>query len=525
MRDPGSMAIQISRVQPWFGKLLLPRKVHWGLFLVYLAVLPVAGTIALRNVVLAVLVVQSLFFCLANLKAGRRQTGDGLFPAWLVLWAAFLVLSPLIAVDRGAAWRELGGQWLESLLAWFVAFVVLARITPTVSVFLSVALASALYPFFYLALFLWAWVGGFGFPASIEDISLGDLSVVLARNIETISWPSLSGFPWGFRGFDPIHANLGAAAAHAFIAFAVWGVACWQKGREIKIAWLVLLLSAAFLSPVLANSRASVLCIGLLVLLAIFVAGAMLWREKSVEGMKPTAGRLSSLGIPVLGVLCLMGFLAYQSYDKDPRWRTMLHKATIGFWVPDAMDVVCHGISAELESGIRSRLAGMPAVQVDEILQGMGGDGGRVLVMRAGLQLVFEQPLGLDGSRHAYKRLILAKCGKVPALDFAHPHQGWIDLALALGWAGMLLYLGMFIYLLRMAVTGLLKRGWNGWELGLLMLCVFWISRGFFDSVYREHYLQMQGAMIGFFWRGLLGDAGKTSADANLTKNQGHAAP
>lgn len=505
----GGMTYLVSRMRFGLEKFILPPKVHWYFFLAYLAVLPIAGPIALRNVVLAILVFQSLFFCFATYKSGNPSAGIGKPTAWLMIWASFLVLFPLIARDPGVAWRELGGQWAESLLAWFVAFVVVRRISPTGRDLLWIGLASAFYPFVYLILFLWAWMGGVGYPAYIEDTSWAEILEVLARNAGSVDWPGLSSFPWGFRGFDPIHANLGATAAHAFIAFAAWGLADWYKGREIKkLAWLIFLLSCSYLVPVLASSRASILCISFMVLLAIFVAVAQLWRGKSADGGKSAAGRLASLGIPVLGVLCLMGFLAYQSYEKDPRWRTMMHKATIGFWVPDAMGVVCHGISAELESGIRNRLAGMPAHQVDEILQGMRGDGGRVLVMRAGLQLVLEQPFGLDGSRSAYKRSMHERCGGVPSLDFAHPHQGWIDLALALGWGGMLLYLGMVIYLLWTAVAGLLKKEWSGWELGLFMLCIFWISRGFFDSVYREHFLQMQGALIGFFWAGWLQDVG-----------------
>lgn len=498
------MTTRILRVQQAIGKLLLPTRAHWWLFLAYLAILPVAGTIALRNVVLAILVVQSLLFCIAAGKTGGRPVGVKKVPAWLVLWAAFLVLAPLIAQDRGVAWRELGGQWLESLLAWFVAFVVVWRISPTDSDFLSVALASALYPFLYLSLFLWAWVGGFGYPAYIEDISWGEVLGLLAHNIGRVTAPSLASFPWGFRGFDPIHANLGAAAAQAFVAFAAWGLVRWQKGLLIKPAGLALLLGGAFLSPVLANSRASVLCMGALIPLALAIAGRQLWRKRSIADYKVKASRFAPIRVTVLFLLCALGLLAYQSYAKDPRWRTLYDKATMGLWVPDAMDAVCNGISRDLESGIRSRLAGMPSDQVDEIIQGMGGDGGRVLVMRAGLALVLEHPLGLDGSRHSYKRLIREQCGKVPAIDFAHPHQGWIDLALALGWAGMLLYLGMFLYLLWLASADLSKRQWTGWGVGLAMLCTFWFLRGFFDSVYREHYLQMQAALIGFFWSGLL---------------------
>jgi hypothetical protein len=501
------MTSRILRIQQATGKLLLPVRTHWYLFLGYLAVLPVAGTVALRNLVLAILVIQSLLFCIVAGKTGNGPVGVKKVPAWLVLWAAFLVLAPLITQDRGVAWRELGGQWLGSLLAWFVAFVVVWRISPTDSDFLSIALASAIYPFFYLALFLWAWVGGFGYPAYIEDISWGELLGLLAHNIGKVTVPNLASFPWGFRGFDPIHANLGAAAAQAFVALAAWGLARWQKGLSIKSVGLALLLGGVSLGPVLANSRASVLCIGALIPLALVIAGRLLWRKRPPDDQAKVR-RLVPIGIAAASLVCALGFLAYQSYEKDPRWRTLYYKATMGFWVPDAMEAVCNGIGQDLESAIRSRLAGMTSDDADEIVQGMGGDGGRVLVMRAGLALVLEHPMGMDGSRHSYKRLIRERCGKVPVIDFAHPHQGWIDLALALGWAGMLLYFGMFLYLLRVASVDLSKRDWTGWGFGLLMLCFFWVLRGFFDSVYREHYLQMQAAMIGFFWSGLLQETG-----------------
>jgi hypothetical protein len=32
----------------------------------------------------------------------------------------------------------------------------------------------------------------------------------------------------------------------------------------------------------------------------------------------------------------------------------------------------------------------------------------------------------------------------------------------------------------------------------LFLITVFWISRGFADAVYREHYLQMQGFLIAY---------------------------
>lgn len=491
-------------VQRGASSLLLPAMAHWWLFLLYLAVLPVAGTIALRNIVLAILVFQSLCFCVVNFQADACRVGAGRVPAWLVLWAVFLVLSPLLAQDRAVAWQELGGQWLTSLMAWFVAFLVVRRVSLGERELLSVGVAAGLYPFVYLALFIWAWVGGFGIPPKIEDMPWPTLRDVLASNIGTLGWPGLSGIPWGFRGFDPIHANLGAAAAQGFVAFVVWGLARWREGRAIKGVWLALFLGCMFLTPVISISRATALCLGFVIILALFVTVAQVLRQRSPGGATPPGRRFASVGLAVVCALCVLGWFAYQSYEKDPRWKTMHQKATIGFWVPDAMDAVCNGISPELESAIRSRLTGLPSDQVDEVVQSMGGEGGRVLVMRAALQLVLDQPLGLDGSRHAYKRLMLARCGKVPAIEFAHPHQGWIDLALALGWIGMFLYMGLFVYMLCAASVHLSSSHWNAYGAGLLLLCSFWFLRGFFDSVYREHYLQMQALLIGFFWSAML---------------------
>jgi hypothetical protein len=38
----------------------------------------------------------------------------------------------------------------------------------------------------------------------------------------------------------------------------------------------------------------------------------------------------------------------------------------------------------------------------------------------------------------------------------------------------------------------------NEWALVLFALTVFWLVRGFTDSVYRDHMLEMQGFMLSF---------------------------
>lgn len=493
----------VNCLQQGARRLLLPEAAHWWLFLAFVAILPIAGPIALRNLLLAVLVIQSLAWGVATYGVAWRGVAGCNGPsAWLLLWSGYLLVFPLIAEDRALAWRELGGQWLESLLAWFVTLVMVARRSLRDQDLRSIALACAVYPFLYLVLFVWAWLGGFGTSAFIEEVSWSDFLNRLAFGVSNLSMPNLAAMPWGFRGFDPLHANLGAAAASAFAAACAWGLARWRAGLQVPWALLAVLLGWSLLSPVLAYSRASVICLAGALFFTALAAGYAAWRR----GLPGTSARMARGWWRATAVACATGMivlLAYQGYERDPRWQTLSYKAAIGFVLPGATNLVCNGIAPEVEAGIRRRLAGMPTAKADEIVRGMSGDGGRALVMRSGLELVLEHPLGVDGSRNAYKRLIREKCGKEPAINFAHPHQGWIDIALALGWGGALIYLGLFLYLLRFVYLDLSRPQWTGWGVGLSLICGFWLLRGFFDSMYREHYLQMQATMIGLFWMGL----------------------
>lgn len=142
---------------------------------------------------------------------------------------------------------------------------------------------------------------------------------------------------------------------------------------------------------------------------------------------------------------------------------------------------------------------------MDELIAGLKGqDGGRILLMRAGIELVLENPRGQDGSRGSYQKLIEKKCGHTPELAFAHLHQSWMDLALALGWIGA----GLFAWLL----LSFARTGWRaidignvgGWGFALMLLTSFWFFRGFADSLYREHYLQMQAMLIAYLYGNIL---------------------
>lgn len=192
----------------------------------------------------------------------------------------------------------------------------------------------------------------------------------------------------------------------------------------------------------------------------------------------------------------------------------MMDKVQLGLFLEKPLDILCEGLPSEVELQIRSGLAGQSPAYVDDVLEGLKGqDGGRLLLMRAGLDLMLDNPNGLDGSRQSYQKLMERKCGHTPRLHFAHSHQSWIDLSLALGWVGVLLFAGVMFYFMRQGWHSMENSNFVAFGTALFLLSAFWITRGMVDSVYREHYLQMQAVLLAYaYWRIQLAKGDKTSS-------------
>jgi hypothetical protein len=147
---------------------------------------------------------------------------------------------------------------------------------------------------------------------------------------------------------------------------------------------------------------------------------------------------------------------------------------------------------------IRSQTQGRSSEYENSLTAGLEGqDGARMLLLRAGLELVLGHPRGQDGSRQSFEKIMLKTCGHVPKLNHAHAHNAWINLALSVGWLGV----GLFAWLLlSFARQGwqMLRREDEASPLGyaLLLLAVFWMSRGMADAVFQDHYLQMQAILL-----------------------------
>lgn len=425
------------------GVLINP--LFWvGLFAyIYIAVLPMADTIALRNTVLL-----GLLLCLAwqfpNIRSELR------FGLPVLLWSAYLFIFPLIADDHTVAWISLAGQWGRGLLAMLagagVAALLGRRMGATV---FYLGVASAVPVLIHLALFAWkAWSSG--------------------------------SIPWGYWGRETHHADLGYAAGHTAVLMAATIIAADRKFRP----WAIAFILAALLSTVLARSRAG-LVFAVLGVFLVFVPAYM------AQATRHRRHVLAGLAALMLAVSVLAAFAVKDDY----RWRNMATKISAGF-LGDPIQIECEG-TASVESEIVSRY-GAGELSNSVIYSIRDGDGARMVVLRAGIELAMKYPWGSDGSRQGFEKLLRREC-QSPAISMAHAHNGWIDTMLAIGWVGAILYLWVLLYFF--------WRGWKSgrqqvegyeWRLVLMAVPFFWMVRGLTDSVFRDHMLEMQGFILAY---------------------------
>jgi hypothetical protein len=474
------------------------------LLLAYLAILPISHTVALRNLLLVILV----FFILVYAGMKRSQLAVPLsqclhkIPAVVFLWIIFLFLFPLWAVQPDVAWMNLKGQWIQSILAWFVGFGAVLILGQRGPGLWALALSSAFSVAVHLFLLMAAWGGMLGGDFYVNpSITTAWQSFSLSQ-LNTLNWQQ---FPVGFRGIEPMHGNLGYTACQAIALFCVCFSLAWREKINSRLLTSCILIILCFLSLFVAQSRGAIL-FGLLILLLAAIAFIFKWRDrKSIESSSEFQSLISKSKLGVAFVALLLLFFAFQSVKDQERWYSMADKVKIGLLSENPINILCNGISPKEEKQISAIFSHRDPAYIQVLLDGLKGqDGGRILLMRAGLDLVVENPRGLDGSKQSYQKLIKEKCGHDPVLLFSHAHQGWIDIALALGWIGILLFACLFLYFLRMGWQNIESVSKRSWAMALFLISVFWIFRGFADGVYREHYLQMQALLLAYLSGGLL---------------------
>jgi hypothetical protein len=415
-----------------------------GIFAVcYLAVLPMAGTIAFRNVALL-----GLLVCLA--WSFLKQRPSFYWPIPIGLWAAYLFVFPLISDSPIIAAQSLLGQWGRGLIAM---------------------LAGA-----GVAAVFWKKNRGSAFDLGLVT----SVPILIHLSLFALKAWETSSIPWGYWGRETHHADLGYAAGQAVVLLA----AAMAAGNKAIRPWAAALILAGLLSTAFANSRAGfafVLGGGLLVLACVYLTRASHQRKNVLIA-------IATLLIAAVSIL-------FVAIKNDSRWQNMAGQLVAGF-SGDAIQIECEGTSS-IESKIIAQYgSGEKAQSVISAVQ--GGDGARMVLLRAGIALAIKHPWGNDGSKHAYQNLLRSECSD-PVILMAHAHNGWIDTTLALGWAGAILYLIVLAYFLTVGLRYFrASKMLNEWALVLVSLAAFWIIRGFTDSVFRDHMLEMQGFILAY---------------------------
>lgn len=482
-------------------KASIPFRVFYWIFLTYLAILPLANTTALRNIFLFILVCLLVYFISFERLLSDKETGVQKIPTPLILWCCFLILFPLWAGQPNIAWINLKGQWSQSIFAWCVgigAAILLGRQGPSLW---ALAIASTLPIVIHLLLTILAWSGAFGANLPV-NISIGEVWSSLTSRFDLSSHGSLVwlNFPWGFRGYDPMHGNLGYAACQAIVLFVVCADVAWQKNQQVKFWGAVAGITLCFLSVLIASSRGAVFFGFVMLIVAITVIFFRNKRKRTAYGKYFFEKYFIKI---IFGALISLGFVtifAVRVINSDARWEGMIDKMSVGFDIENPIDFLCNGLSREDQKKIQNKYKNQSPQYSDELISSLNSDGGRVVLMRAGFSLVVENLRGIDGSRSTYERLIEKKCGHPPVMHFAHTHQAWMDITFALGVVGAMILAWVFIFFMLDGWRGVMGPSFNTWALALFLISFFWILRGFMDSVYREHYLQMQAVIISYLY-------------------------
>lgn len=472
-----------------------------GLFLLFIGILSVSGTIALRNV-LHVILLGMFAFALLNTEQRRAMQLPTLLqavPRAVLVWVGFLLVFPVMAVEPALAWQELLLHWSESILTWVLAISAVAVLRSSGGPQLwALTWASAVPVLLHLALVPLA-MSGLLHGAFEADPGLPTLVSTLVAMVQhpgsmSLQWQSIM----GFHGIEPMHGNIGYPASQTLVL----ALACWlharRQGQVRGMVMAILVIVICLLSGLITSSRGAVLFNGLLLLLAAGV-GVVVHRLQRRQGAKvQSLCQHWRAGVVVLFAASVLVGLFVKVVRHDERWQTMTTKMLLGFATEQPLDALCNGLSAQDLATIRSQAQGRGAEYENSLTAGVEAqDGARMLLLRAGLELLWENPRGQDGSRQSFEKIMLKTCGHIPKLNHAHAHNAWINLALSVGWLGV----GLFAWLLlSFARQGwqMLRRQDEASPLGyaLFLLAVFWMLRGMADAVFQDHYLQMQAIFL-----------------------------
>ena len=477
-----------------------------------------SDTIALRNILMVLMLV---LLIIGNIYSAqirfRTLKVVKVLPLPLVLWVVYLCIFTFWAPMQAVAWENLLGQWVESIIAWIVgfgAFIVLYNRGPGL---MSLGIASSFSLIVHLILCALALMGFFSENFYRKRTLEGLVDEIYAWSHGDLTWTIFyNPLTEGFNGVETMHGNLGYASSLAIIIFSSVFVKGFKENNRSLILTCITAIALCFLSLFIIRSRGAII-FGSIFLIITLASNYYIYKNNPLISNSGSIGKSNFVKLSILAFLAflVLGLIGYKSIKNDYRWHSMVDKVVAGVQINDPFETLCNGLSSTDELGIRNSLKGESQEYVDDVIFGLRRqDGGRILLMRVGVDFVLENPFGFDGSRQSYKNLMIDQCGHIPSLTFAHTHQSWMDLSLAIGWMGVGLFASIFLNFAIFSIRSFRESKNIDLLVVLLITSIFWLTRGFFDSLFREHYLQMQAVILAYIYIKLLDiRTGQTRAD------------
>lgn len=322
---------------------------------------------------------------------------------------------------------------------------------------------------------IFLWLGGaFSVPLIIH------LILIIFKTIEVGS------IPFGYAGLSESHGDLGYTALQSSIFLLTFILLGTQS--KLKKSWGFFLLFCCILSPYLAQSRGGLIFVTFSILLITAIFYSTKFQFDKFKNIFITT---------IIAILICIFSIKVASAALSSKWVNMGQRIELGL-MGNPIEVICGGTQKIVDELILKEIPITNELKaiVDDV---NGGTAARLTVARAGIQLLLENPMGINGSKNAYQSAISQKCS--PNINMANTHNGWLDLALALGIPGLMIFLMLFINYSLTGIKALKQNNTNMmmWGLGLIATATIWILRGILDATSRDQMLEMQAFCLALF--------------------------
>lgn len=437
------MTYQETRQSDTTTQLVLSGLLVFGLICVW----PIQNTIAVRNVLLALLLMLMVWGIWRNRASDFRLYGDlvGASGTALLLLTGWIVIqAALISPFPEKAFQEITGQWLKGLACFMLGMLVVG-------------------------------IGTLGRPHDRRPIWLWLITLVLGLQVAlTVAdgfylYVQTGAFQLG------VARLMGHKALASYVCNTLFAVlAADILGRiffrrrllPVPLVGVLGLIVLGLICTWMIQARNGLIGLGSLLLSCLVIV----WLERRSQA------KAGKLGLVLALIAGLFVAFAWGNYKTDPRWQKFEESAALG-WQLDAS-----------HAWIKPAAHAYPRMSNGEQVDISAYE--RAAWVKSGVILALQHPLGLGYDRSSYGRARSLHYGSDAQEGVGdHSHSSLIDLAIGIGIPGLLLWMA-FLIALMMNGWHAFNRQHNAEGLVLIFLVTGFFGRSLIDSNIRDHMLE-----------------------------------